>query len=267
MILVYNISMRRIFVFFGCLLACLQVIFGASEVLSVGAPQTEVCSFGQDLYASVKSSEVRCLQRFLNASGFPVASEGAGSVGNETDYYGLRTMKAVTQWQKMMGVSPAQGFFGPRSRAAYRVLTQKTVAASSLAVSGTAAAPVISSVTPDYITDGGTVVVSGSGFTADGNLIRYSVDPPGFSGRSAASGNSTFLDIRIETKIREKLRNQIMGLPKAAQDEIKIQFAKSISAQYGIATGAGVGYIPIDLTVRNKNGMSAPFKIYVNVIP
>lgn len=260
--------MRRINLLFVLFLT-LAVIAGIPTAVFAGdISQVEVCSFGQNLYAGVKSPKVSCLQRFLNASGFPVAVEGAGSPGYETDYYGARTARAVALWQSTMGVSPAQGYFGPRSRAAYRVLTQKAAPASSPAVSGTASAPAISSVAPDHITDGDTVAIVGTGFTADGNLIRYSIDPPGFAGRSAdADGAGVLMSVRIHTAIREKLRGQIAGLPTAAQGEIKTHFAKSISAEYGIAAAAGIGYIPVDITVSNKNGVSAPFKIYVNVVP
>lgn len=254
-----------LFVFFLVIVVVADI---PTAVFAVENLQVEICSFGQNLYAGVKSSEVRCLQRFLNTSGFPVASEGAGSPGRETDYYGPRTARAVPLWQRTMGVSPAQGFFGPRSRAAYRVLAQKAVPVSSPAVSGITSAPAISSVAPDHIADGDTVVISGNGFVTDGNLVRYSIDPPGFAGRNAASDSGgSLMSIRIDTAIRAKIRGQIAGLPVTAQSEIKIHLAKSISAQYGIAAAGGAAYVPIDLTVRNKNGTSAPFRIFINVIP
>ncbi len=245
---------------------CVAVI-GSVAVVAAETSRVETCSFGQNLYAGVRSFEVRCLQRFLNASGFMVAADGAGSSGFETDYYGVRTMHAVALWQRTMGVVPAQGFFGPRSRAAYQILAYQTGPAPSTSSLSSALVPLsISSVTPDHITDGDIIVIKGSGFTADGNLIRYSIDPPGFAGRAASSDGAS-MSVRIDTAIREKIRGQIAGLPQMAQSELKAHFAKSISAQYGIAAAAGVAYIPIDLTARNKNGVSAPFRIYVNVIP
>lgn len=265
-ILVYNGLMRRMVLMF-VLLPTLAVVAGSASVLVAETSQVEICSFGQNLYAGAKSPEVRCLQRFLNASGFSVALEGPGSSGNETDYYGARTERAVAQWQNAMGVSPVRGFFGPRSRFAYQILTGRSASASGISPVATVP-PKISAVIPDHITDGDTVAISGSGFTADGNFIRYSIDPPGFAGRSAsADGAGLAMQVRVDTAIRAKIRGQIAGLPAAAQGDLKIHFAKSINAQYGIAAAAGAAYIPIDLTVRNKNGASAPFKIHVNVIP
>jgi uncharacterized repeat protein (TIGR03803 family) len=43
--------------------------------------------------------EVRMLQQFLNAHGFPVAETGPGSAGNETDYFGPQTKDAVMRFQ------------------------------------------------------------------------------------------------------------------------------------------------------------------------
>ncbi|MBI2053658.1 MAG: peptidoglycan-binding protein [Candidatus Sungbacteria bacterium] len=256
-----------------CIFVCVTAVGVVFPAFAQTQTPPAVCVFGRDLFLGVQSPEVLCLQKFLNASGFTVAQDGTGSPGRETDYYGSRTMRAVAQWQSLMGVAPTQGFFGPRSRAAYRVLTQKVVQAQtsippSVPRTTVSPSPRIVSITPDHITDGDVIVISGSGFTSDGNLVRYSIDPPGFVGRATSVGNvGSELNMRIDTTVRAKIQNQIGGLPQMAQREIKIHFAKSISAQYGISASEGIGYIPIDLTVRNKNGVSAPFTIYVNVIP
>jgi peptidoglycan hydrolase-like protein with peptidoglycan-binding domain len=36
-----------------------------------------------------------------------------------TGYFGVQTQAAVSQWQSSKGVSPAAGYFGPISRAAW----------------------------------------------------------------------------------------------------------------------------------------------------
>jgi len=61
-------------------------------------------------------SDVKCLQAILNANGHVVATSGAGSPGNETTYFGPRTLVAVRAWQlATLGVSASQ--IGPLSRA------------------------------------------------------------------------------------------------------------------------------------------------------
>ena len=267
-VLSYNALMKRMIRISTYLFVCIVAAGGAFPAFAKTQTPAAVCVFGQDLFLGVQGPEVLCLQRFLNASGFTVASDGAGSPGRETDYYGSRTMRAVAQWQSLMGVAPTHGFFGPRSRAAYRILTQKAVPVPVSTALSAVTSPIMTSVSPDHITDGDMVVIRGSGFTADGNFIRYSIDPPGFTGRNASVNNEgTTLNMQIDTKIRATLQNQIGGLPQAAQKEIKMQFAKSIHVEYGVDAPEDIGYIPIDLVVSNGNGVSAPFTIYVNVIP
>ncbi len=50
-------------------------------------------------YGLKNEDEVRQLQKFLNANGFLIASKGPGSPGNETDYFGPGTKKAVQKFQ------------------------------------------------------------------------------------------------------------------------------------------------------------------------
>lgn len=48
----------------------------------------------RDLYQGISGDDVRTLQKLLNARGFIVASVGAGSSGNETNYFGPATEAA-----------------------------------------------------------------------------------------------------------------------------------------------------------------------------
>lgn len=49
---------------------------------------------------NAKDSEVKALQKFLNAKGFIVAEVGPGSKGNETDVFGPKTRAAVIRFQE-----------------------------------------------------------------------------------------------------------------------------------------------------------------------
>jgi peptidoglycan hydrolase-like protein with peptidoglycan-binding domain len=62
---------------------------------------------------------VALIQGFLNANGFVVnASAGQpGSVGYEGNYFGTATQRALAAWQASKGISPANGSFGPQTRA------------------------------------------------------------------------------------------------------------------------------------------------------
>lgn len=65
--------------------------------------------------ASVKNLEplsVKQLQQFLNTHGFVIALMGAGSSGNETNYFGSATKTALAKFQAKNSINPAVGYFG-----------------------------------------------------------------------------------------------------------------------------------------------------------
>ncbi len=74
-------------------------------------------TFTRDLTVGSTGSDVKALQQFLNTHGAQVAASGAGSPGNETSYFGNLTRAAVAKYQAMVGISPAVGYFGPKTRA------------------------------------------------------------------------------------------------------------------------------------------------------
>ena len=71
----------------------------------------------------VTGEDVLCLQKYLNGNGFVIAKTGAGATGKETGEYKTLTQAAVVAWQKANNIYPAQGHFGPRSRATFVSLT------------------------------------------------------------------------------------------------------------------------------------------------
>jgi hypothetical protein len=81
-----------------------------------------------DLTVGSTGAAVKDLQKFLNANGFAVAASGVGSLGNESTYFGNATKAALAKWQAAMGITPASGYFGAKSRAK---LSSMGVAAST----------------------------------------------------------------------------------------------------------------------------------------
>ena len=76
-----------------------------------------VTNFTKDSTVGSKGDDVKALQQFLNSKGFKVADSGAGSLGNESTYFGKLTQAALAKFQKSVGITPAAGYFGPKTRA------------------------------------------------------------------------------------------------------------------------------------------------------
>ncbi len=74
-------------------------------------------TFSRNLLVGSTGSDVKCLQTLLNtSSSTQVATTGAGSPGNETTYFGVRTLAAVRVYQANNGFTPANQV-GPLTRA------------------------------------------------------------------------------------------------------------------------------------------------------
>ncbi|MCX6720740.1 MAG: hypothetical protein NTW11_02960 [Candidatus Staskawiczbacteria bacterium] len=73
-------------------------------------------AFARNLTVGATGSDVKCLQSILNTKGFTVSATGAGSPGNETTYFGAKTLVAVKLYQVAQGFTPANQV-GPMTRA------------------------------------------------------------------------------------------------------------------------------------------------------
>jgi peptidoglycan hydrolase-like protein with peptidoglycan-binding domain len=96
--------------------------------------------FTRDLTVGSQGDDVKALQQYLNNNGFPVAPSGPGSTGNETILFGGLTRTALAAWQAAKGISPAAGYFGPKTRA--------VIAGNSAASSTPSPSPATSIPTP-----------------------------------------------------------------------------------------------------------------------
>lgn len=80
--------------------------------------------YKRDLQVGSVGEDVREVQKLLNSFGFLVAKSGAGSPGNETNYYGSKTAAAMRLFQeahaefvlKPSGLTSGTGYFGPATR-------------------------------------------------------------------------------------------------------------------------------------------------------
>lgn len=78
----------------------------------------------RNLTVGSRGEDVRTLQRFLNSYGVSITSDGPGSPGDETDYFGALTQTAVIRFQEShadeilypANLSSGTGFVGPATR-------------------------------------------------------------------------------------------------------------------------------------------------------
>lgn len=110
-------------------LAVAFVLAAGALLVPTGHAHAATCVFTTNLEVGTESEAVRCLQQYLNATGFTVAATGVGSKGYETVQFKDKTKAAVLKWQTVNGIIPATGTFGPLSRAKYIVLTAGTAPA------------------------------------------------------------------------------------------------------------------------------------------
>jgi peptidoglycan hydrolase-like protein with peptidoglycan-binding domain len=73
-------------------------------------------SFLINLKVGVHHPDVKLLQQFLNNKGYIISTNGSGSKGNESDYFGPATKKALIRYQIDNRITPAQGYFGQVTR-------------------------------------------------------------------------------------------------------------------------------------------------------
>lgn len=82
--------------------------------VSVATPPVAVptFTFSRNLCLGSSGSDVVGLQLFLEKKGHMVMPSGAAR-----GYFGVITRAALASWQRSVGISPSEGYFGPLSRA------------------------------------------------------------------------------------------------------------------------------------------------------
>jgi hypothetical protein len=79
-------------------------------------------TFATDLTVGSRSADVTALQNFLIAQNKGSAAQTLAGVG-ATGYFGSMTKNAVAEYQTARGITPAAGYFGPKTRADVNALS------------------------------------------------------------------------------------------------------------------------------------------------
>lgn len=93
---------------------CGKIVTTAS-LPSKTAPKVTSFIFTRNLKIGLTGNDVKELQKFLNNHGFVIAISGSGSLGNETDRFGLLTKLALIKFQKAHQLK-TDGAFGPKTQ-------------------------------------------------------------------------------------------------------------------------------------------------------
>ena len=72
-------------------------------------------AFSRDLDLGSRGIDVKALQEFLIGQNKGSVAEQLGAVG-ATGYFGALTQKTLAEYQGSIGISPAAGYFGPKTR-------------------------------------------------------------------------------------------------------------------------------------------------------
>jgi uncharacterized repeat protein (TIGR02059 family) len=88
----------------------------STSITNSGGSTFGVFTFTRDLKKGISDGDVAELQRFLAKNGFPVAATGAGSFGQPTKMFGVKTARALKLYQASVKL-PATGYFGKLTRA------------------------------------------------------------------------------------------------------------------------------------------------------
>lgn len=192
-------------------LIALSIVFFSSENDPLLAQNTtEPAQFLRNLRLGDRGNDVKSLQIRLNSNTqTTVASFGAGSPGNETDYFGTLTQKAVEKFQNLhkdeifatAGISSATGFVGPATRSVLETKNIQTtrspevlLPSSSLGAVFSSPSPLLSSslslsgtgrvantvtqtvflyrVLPAQVAPRGTITLTGAGFDVKDNTVH-----------------------------------------------------------------------------------------------
>lgn len=90
---------------------------GLGTTGTVGTVAAQSYIFKADLKLMQRHPEVIKLQQFLNNRGYLISTQGSGSKGLESDYFGLTTKSALARFQADNKIIPSEGFFGNLTKA------------------------------------------------------------------------------------------------------------------------------------------------------
>lgn len=234
-------------------------IFGCALLAIVFIPVVVYGAILRDLQQGDRGSDVRELQIALNRDpNTRVSSSGAGSPGQETNYFGTLTFGAVKRFQQKylteilepLGLTRPTGYVGERTR----LVLNRTVKTSK---------PVVASTSPAIITKTTEeITLFGESFTKTDNRVLISSEPLGaFTGLTSSDGKSIKFTFRLSAA--DSFRRALAPFKaKGNYNAVAAAVAANIKER---VSGVAEALVPIQVLVANANGQSQPFEIRVNM--
>lgn len=246
-------------------------------ISAVAFAQTD--TFTRTLFAGMRGDDVLALQRFLNSdTETRVADAGAGSLGNETDYFGPATKSALIKFQEKyraeiltpIGLTAGTGFFGEKTRAKISALANAPMPTVTLPKEVTTTPVEKGKVTvmfpSRYSGKPGTMItISGAGFTATDNTIYFS---DAYTVTKAVSWNGQAITFKIPAIPKgvyplfvknargESDKKQFFIVTDGVTSEPKIESITPTRAVRGeTITVKGTGFLPSGNTIRYGAGV------------
>ncbi len=236
-------------------------------------------SLTRNLSLGAKGEDVLLLQKILNLSpDTAVATEGSGSKGFETDYFGIKTREAVIRFQNKYsktilvpnGIIYGNGFVGPSTRAVLNgFLTPVIKKQDPVKTIDKDKIPSISSISPEIFEDGGILTINGKNFTEHNNILISGEDPHKYENIKAVSGGVS-IAFPFTSQVGERFRTELnINLAKISQQLHQIVINKVITGYRKDNNQTGSNgqtvLVPMTLRVQNENGTSTAYSFTINI--
>jgi len=184
--------------------AQVQALMAQISAMSGGTSSSY--SFQTDLTVGSKGADVVALQNLLISKGYLTMPAGVAQ-----GYFGALTKSAVAKWQAASGISPAVGYFGPKSRAAVNamggVVGGGTTTGGTVGSTGGTATGITTPGAEGTITVTSAPVSTGTVYEGDHNvaILAFKVKATG----SDVAVQRVKLDLGATTKIYSKIYSKI----------------------------------------------------------
>jgi hypothetical protein len=236
-------------------------------------------TFTRNLTVGSTGSDVKCLQAILNLSASTqVSTTGAGSPGNESTYFGAKTLAAVKIWQVAAGFTPANQV-GPLSRAKLNAWLAGSTTSTGTGTTGTTTqtGPVSVSLSSDNPAAGSIVAGQSTAdlahFTFNGTGTITSVTLH----RSGISDQNTLTNVYLyqgATRLTDGYSFNVSGQIVINGLNIAVNGATEISVKADVANNSVVGSggtapasnIAVALTSYTANGTASTVSLMGNTM-